>query len=67
MTVISPKKIWGQGNSSGRRRNIAESFAKTLGKLLGNFVSSKFHQNCKTTRESWPTPPPSYPTLQVFI
>jgi len=25
----------GQGNSSGRRRNIAESFTETLGTILG--------------------------------
>jgi len=31
----------GQGNSSERRRNIAESFAKTLGKILGKFCEFK--------------------------
>jgi len=30
----------GQGNSSGRRRNIAESFSKTLCKILGKFCEN---------------------------
>jgi len=30
-----------QGNSSGRRRNIAECFAVTLGKIVGKFCEFK--------------------------
>jgi len=42
---FSTKFFRGQGNSSGRKRNIAEGFAKTLGQILEKFVCSKFHQN----------------------
>jgi len=41
--------LGGQGNSSGNRRNIAESFAKTLGKIFGQFCELKFYQNRNTT------------------
>jgi len=33
--------LGGQGNSSRRRQNIAESFAKTLGNILGKFGEFK--------------------------
>jgi len=35
--VISQLIFWGQGNSSGKTRNIAENIAETLGKILGKF------------------------------
>jgi len=39
--VISQLFFWEQWNSSGRRRNTAESFAKTLGKILEKFCEFK--------------------------
>jgi len=48
--VISQLIFWGQGNCSGRRRNIAERFAETLGKVLGKFC--EFHQNFTKTNIS---------------
>jgi len=38
--VISQLIFGGQGNSSGRRQNIAEIFAKTLGTILGKICGS---------------------------
>jgi len=42
----------GKENSSGRRRNIADIFCKTLWKVSAKHceycLSSKFHQNCNT-------------------
>jgi len=44
--VIS--KLISFGNSSGRKQNIAETFAKSFGKISR---VSKFHQNYNTTKE----------------
>jgi len=44
---FSTNVFGGQGNSPGRRRDIAESFADTLGKIL-----EKFHQN-RNTNCNW--------------
>jgi len=39
--VISQQFFWWQGNSSGRRRNIAKSFAETFGKILRKLCEFK--------------------------
>jgi len=40
--VISQLFFGGQGYCSGKRRNISESFAKTLGKILWKFCKYNF-------------------------